>query len=181
MPNGENASNDSSTTIFRGSAAKPVGSSSTYLFQADEPMTPCHQPDWCIANWSKQVTPLCDQAAALANHCGHAAAWLTTLGRQTCAEVAARGGYNGILSVPFLQRVVQCRTRWALAHFLEGLTENAAVVHARANHLRLWDCHETQDLGSSRATVSARQHGGHQLARAIKRPLLCQWQALLRR
>jgi len=72
-------------------------------------------------------------------------------------------------------------TRWALAHFLEGLTENAAIVHARANHLRLWYCHEMQDLGSCRATMSARQHGGHQLARAIKRPLLCQWQALLRR
>ena len=40
--------------------------------------------------------------------------------------------------------------RWALAHFLEGLTENAAVVHACANHLRLWDCHEMQSGNSAR-------------------------------
>jgi hypothetical protein len=68
-------------------------------------------------------------------------------------------------------------TLWARVHFLESATENAAVVHTRANQLRLWDCHETQDLGGCWATMAARQYGGHQLARAIKRSLLCQWQA----
>ena len=42
MPKGENASNDSSTTRFRGSAAKAT-SPSTYFFHAGEPMTPCRE------------------------------------------------------------------------------------------------------------------------------------------
>ena len=51
MPKGENASNDNSTTRFRGSAAKAT-SPSTYFFHAGEPMTPCYEHGWFVASWS---------------------------------------------------------------------------------------------------------------------------------
>jgi len=66
---------------------------------------------------------------------------------------------------------------WALVHLFEVATVHATIVHARANHLWLWDGHVTQDLGWCRATVTARQYRRHQLARRIKRPLLFQGQA----
>jgi hypothetical protein len=88
MPKGENASNDSSTTRFRGSAAKAT-SPSTYLFQAGEPMTPCREHGGLSLAGHTIATPQRAQAAVVANRCGPAATWLPTLGRQTGAEAAA--------------------------------------------------------------------------------------------